>query len=157
MKTIIFFAAIMLITSCSDKEEQDQFIVDRSISMTVKDVNGNDLLDPEFSGSLNENSIKLFYVIEGIAIEAYDGHLDYPRMFKIDKHTNEFRITVFPNTAKGEEFPITYIQWDEFDTDTIGCKVFRDINREIITEVWFNGEKKWEDSELTERFIEVIK
>ncbi len=154
---MFFLLAMMLIVSCSDKDGKDQFIVDTSITMTVKDANGNDLLDPEYTASLDKNSIKLFYVVAGVAKEVYDGNLDYPRMFKIDKHINEYRITIFPNTTSDDELAVTLVQWRENEIDTLSCKVFQGGNRETVTEVWLNGVLKWKDSELTERFFEITK
>ena len=89
-------------------------------------------------------NIKLFYVIDGETQEVYDSNLDNPRNFRIYKHENEYRIGISPNYSKTEEKPVTYIQWNENDTDTIEVVYERTQNATVQNKIWLNGEQIWE-------------
>ena len=133
---------LCLICSCStDDAEQNQFVFDASYDFIVRDNDGNDLLNPENPNAYKESDIKLFYKINGNVEEVFEGNLDNPRHFEIFKHKNEYRITVGVNHAKNEDLPITYIQWNEADTDTIKAKFRRTDNLTIIKKLWLNGKQ----------------
>lgn len=153
MKYLIFFLLTMLFTSCNS-DESEQFIIDTDINIAVKNSDGNDLLDSDSPNSIDENSIKIIYEINGEQVEVNDTDLDYSRGFFIYQHENEYRIRIFPNTSQSTEYPVTYIKWD--DTDTIKVDIERNRNSEICNKVWFNENLVWEAYE-TERFFEIIK
>ena len=155
MKYLIYFFMAPLFTSCSTNKSS-QFIVDTDINISIKDSEGNDLLNPAYPDSYQKGNIKLFHIINGEQIEIFDANMNYPKGFFIYKHENEYRIRVFPNTDKSEQQLITLIKWNETDTDTIRCNVERTSNSEICRKVWFNNEVVWEAYE-TERFFEILK
>ena len=43
------------------------------------------------------------------------------------------------NTAESEDMPITYIKWNETDTDTIQAHYIRTENSIIYDQIWYNG------------------
>jgi hypothetical protein len=73
-------------------------------------------------------------------------------------HQSEYRIRVFPNDSEKEQYPITYIQWNSDDTDTIKCEYRRLENAVICTKVWFNEKGKWDESTgNAERYFKIVK
>jgi len=154
MKYLFFFLSALFFASCTDDNEQ--VIVDTDINISVKDEDGNDLLNPDNSNSLNQNEFKIFYEINGEQIEFYDENLDYPKGFFVYQHENEFRIRIFPSTDKNALYLITYIEWSKMDTDTIRCEIERKESSTICKKVWFNEELVWQAYD-TERFFEIIK
>jgi hypothetical protein len=158
MRSVLALLAIAFVFSCSKKEDPCCTIIDTSIMLTVKDTEGNDLLNPLTPGSFTEQGIYLYYVTNGVAERVNYGNLDHPKMFRIiDEYSDAYRIIIYPNTAISEAFPLTYIQWTDNDTDTIRCELFRDSNREIVTKVWFNEQERWSDEDGTERFLQIVK
>lgn len=155
MKLIIYILTLLLSTSCGS-DENDQVIVDTDINVSIKNSDGVDLLDSANPHSYREDSIKLFYIKNGEEVEVFDADMDYPKGFFIYKHENEYRMRIFPNIDKSEEFPLTYIKWNETTIDTIKCIIERKSNSQICKKVWFNNESVWEAYE-TERFFEIIK
>lgn len=91
--------------SCN-KDDNEQVIIDTAINISVKDTKGNDLLNANSLNSLNQNSFKVIYKINGEQIEVNDKNLDYPKGFFVYQHENEYRISVFPNTDKNSSYPI---------------------------------------------------
>lgn len=155
MKYLFFILSIMSFLSCN-KDDSEQFIIDTAINISVKDAEGNDLLNSNSLNSLNQNVFKVIYEINGEQIEINDENLDYPKGFFVYQHENEYRIRVFPNTDKNTSYPITYIQWSEIDTDTLKCEIDRNESSEICKKVWLNNELVWQSYD-TERFFEIIK
>ncbi len=147
---------VMLLISCNS-DGNEQFFIDTSITISVKDINGTDRLDPQNPNNLNESDIKLYYLKDGEAQEVFNGNLDHPKGFFIYEHQEEHRIAIFPNVDRSEEYPVTYIQWSEQDMDTIKCKIKRTSSSEVCTEVWFNNDLKWDSSQPVERYFEITK
>jgi len=153
-RIIIFSLAMILFPSCGS--DNDQFIVDTAINISVSDGEGNDLLNPVNVKSFMENEIKIFYIVNGQEIEVNNIDMAYPKGFFIYEDENEFRLRVFPNVDKNSELPVTYIKWNDKVVDTIKCSIERKNNSEICTKVWLNDNLVWEGYE-TERFFEIIK
>lgn len=160
MKYSFFTSAVLLvglIVAC-DGDDQCCANIDTSISISVKNEDGLDLLDPQNPGAFQEEVIKIFYLTDGKVEEHYEPNRDAPRGFSIYKESaiDRYAIQVYPNDDVSEEFPVTYIRWNTDDTDTIKCEYQRTENAVVCTKVWFNDEIKWEAYE-TGRYFEIIK
>ncbi|PIY09864.1 MAG: hypothetical protein COZ18_07145 [Flexibacter sp. CG_4_10_14_3_um_filter_32_15] len=154
MKYLIVIILCIFLSSCNDDNEQ--FIVDTALEISVKDSTGSNLLNPSTPNSLDENNIKIIYEIDGEQIEFNKPNLTFSKGFFIHQVENEHRIAIHLNTDKNAEYPVTYIKWNNIDTDTIKCKIERTSNSEICKKVWFNEKVVWEDF-ATERHFEIIK
>ena len=159
MKNLIYIIAAIFVIGCSD---DDEYMVCCNtgthmdgIEIAVKNENGADLLDPNNPEAYQENNIKLFYKVDGEIVEVYDSTLDSPRNINIYKHENEYRIGINLNYDRNEDQPITYIQWNETDRDTIKAQFHytgpEDSNYSFTIEnLWFNGTEK-------EPYFEIVK
>jgi hypothetical protein len=143
--------------SCNSDNGQEQFSFDVGFELSVKDMDGNDLLNPENANSFKASEIKIFYLINGVMEEVYKADKDYPRNFFIYKHENEHRIRVFLNHSETEETPETYIKWNETDTDVLGAKVNQTPFNVKIDNIWLNGNLIWSASENAEPYYAMIK
>src|SRR5690606_11122352 len=106
MKAVCYLLISGAFLSCN-KNENESILVDTVIHISLKDIQGNDLLDPHNPVSYGHDDIKLFYVLDGHEVEVFDGNMDQPKGFSISKHENEYRMTIFPNVDKNEEHPVT--------------------------------------------------
>lgn len=104
----------------------------------------------------NHEDIKLFYILDGRELEVFDSNLDQPKGFFIYNQGAEYRMTVFPNVDKNEEYPETIIQWTENDQDTVKCSIERGPNMEVCRQVWLNERLVWE-SYNNERLLRIAK
>ena len=126
--------------------------------MIVKNSEGIDLLNPNSSNNLNTNNIKLFYLKNGVSEEVYNPSLDLPRNYMIYSQSDGiYRIRIFPNDIQSEEFPITYIKWNETDTDTIKCKLKYTENTIVLEKVWFNEEFKLDTTQNSGFTFQILK
>lgn len=155
MKNLFFIMTALLLVSCSEKEDDylccaNQVHMD-GVEMSVRNSDGSDLLNPNNPNAYSADEIKLFYEIDGEVVEVYDPAMDLPRNFMIFNYSNEteseYRIRLLPNYDRNESQPITYIQWNETDRDTIKAEFYysgpEDSNYSFTIEnLWFNGEPK---------------
>lgn len=156
MKYLFFLLSIVFFISCEKQGNEGEVIVDVAISISVKDGDGNDLLNANGSNSLNQHDFKVIYEINGKQVEVNDQKLHSPKGFFVYQAENEYRIRIFPNTDKNVERPVTYIQWSETEIDTIKCEIERKGSSTICTKVWLNDELVWQAYD-TERFIQIVK
>lgn len=153
-----FFLAMVLLSCNSDDNNETDFVYSIGFEMIVKNGGGIDLLNQNSPNTLNTNDIKLYYLINDVSEEVYNPNLDLPRNYMIYEHSDGFyRIKIFPNYAQSEEFPTTYIEWGENDTDTIKCQFKYTNNSIALTKVWFNEILELDTESGTGFTFEVIK
>jgi len=150
---------LITLISCNKTDEpiQNGFNLDVGLEFSIINSLNEDLLDPNNPNHIDESKIKLFYVVNGETQEVYDGNMDNPRNFMIYKHENEYRIGIFQNTADTEEKPITYIRWNDNDTDTIETSYERTTGAVIQRKIWLNGEQIWDWTENQDPFFILTK
>lgn len=108
MKYMIPLFIILVCLSCTNDNEQ--FVVDIDLELSVKDAMGNDLLNPDNPNAFIEDKINIYYKKnEGKAL-MFEGNLTHPEGFFIYEHDDEFRIRLFPYSVGNVEFPVTYIE-----------------------------------------------
>lgn len=130
----------MMALSCESENPTNAAVMDTGVEIAIYDTSGTDLLNPNNPNAFQAEEIKLFYKIDGERVEVFNPMMDYPRNFFIFQHENEYRIRIFLNINRNASRPVTYIQWNETDTDTLKAE-FRYPNSSVISEkVWFNGE-----------------
>ncbi|MCU4165188.1 hypothetical protein [Carboxylicivirga caseinilyticus] len=148
MKKIIILIAIITLWSCSKSDDQtasdDQFNLYSAIEFSLYNANHEDLLDNTTTNHYKESEIKLFYVIDRQTEEVYNTNSTYPRGIMIYKHENEYRIRIGLNHTETDDKPITYVQWNKSDIDTIEVSYKRTQYSIIQNNIWLNGEHIWE-------------
>ena len=159
MKTIIAILIMATCLGCSSENNDDinSYVMEGSIDFSIKDTEGNDLLNPNNKGAFKENEIKLFYLNDNVVEEVYNQNRDYKRGFHLFKIDSGYRISVGLNSAETEEFPITYVQWDETDTDTLKGEFKRTPNGTFLKKVWLNDQLIWDAINETELHYVLIK
>lgn len=154
MKNLLFIFAIITLFSCSKSNESEipyGTNLDRGINFSVFNTENEDLLNPENPNHLDVSKIKLFYVIDGIEKEFYNPNLDNPRNIFIfeDETENVYKIGIVLNDTETSERPITYIRWNDVDSDTVEATYERAPGAILKNKVWLNGEQVWERGDNT--------
>lgn len=160
-KVFFLIGLVIFFIGCSDGTDccpnpTNATIVSLGISMSISDVNGNDLLDPQNPDAYTKDEIKLFYLIDGEPVEVYNPGMDHPNGFKIFQHENEYRIGIALNHDENENPPVTYIHWSNGDTDTLQATFRRWDNGIEVRKVWFNNELRWQFSD-GDSYFEIVK
>jgi hypothetical protein len=89
--------------------------------------------------------------------------MDCPRAVCNIADSGSERIRIFPNDIENEEYPITYIRWENGDLDTLKCHFVRssnDIHSSIVCDkVWFNDLLMFPDNAVSAlgRTFKIIK
>lgn len=156
MRTTLVFAILLFVMSSCNKDKEGKFNLDAGIEIYVQDKSGNDLLNPSIQNAYKESEIKIYYLIDGVKKEVYYPNYDYPRNFRIIEAGSKYYMMLSPNGNDSEEYPTTYIQWNESDTDTIKCEFSRTSNSIICTKIWYNGSLAWSDYS-NGRIIQIVK
>lgn len=165
MKNIIFILSTIMVFSSCDSQELGgtAYNVSTSIEITVESENGVDLLNPDNPNSFREDSIKIYYLIDGIVEEIYNPDMDTPRKFNIHepqegsfgKYWMGLGLNVHISDSTEAGGAITYIKWNSMDTDTVKCTIKVGVNYVILDKVWYNDELVIPDASL-ERLIKII-
>lgn len=157
MKTTILLMLMTFFLSCDNENKKEGFVIDTVVQMTLKNKNGEDLLNPNTVGTFNTDKIKIYYVDkQGKPQVYYESNLDNPKGYFIFKSENEYKIQIFTNTDSSISNPITIIKWNEEVSDTLKCEIQKEPNREICTKVWVNDLLMYSDYSK-ERIINIIK
>lgn len=158
MKNLLIFLIAIAIISCdnSDNQVDDYYFID-SITFSIFNSQNEDLLNPVILNNIDAEGIKLFYRINGENKEVYNPNLDYPRNIIVNKPENDYIIRILPNYSPKEEKSITYIQWNDKDTDTLEV-MFKNSQYGILNdEIWLNGKQIWDHESNTEPYFKLIK
>ena len=138
---------VTTLISCSKTDDMDvqyKYNLDASIEFSLFNAQNEDLLNPENPNHINTDDIRLYYVINGESQEFFKGNLDHPRGYMIEENEGIYRIRVFLNHAESENKPITYVRWNDMDTDTIEVSYRRTQYSVLQDTIWLNGEQIWE-------------
>ena len=146
MKKLLIILAVLTFYTCDESNEMGEqyFNLYAGLEFSIVNLQNEDLLDPENPNRLDVDKIKLFYEINGEKQEVYNPNYDNPRNFTIFKHANEYRIGITLNHTETSDKPITYVQWNESDTDTIEAIYVRTPRATIQEKLWLNGDFIWE-------------
>lgn len=159
MKTFYFILFIFLFSCSKSETETIATVIDTHIDLKIINNNGEDLLDPNQINTLNTNDIWIKHLNNGV-VENYFCHLcDLSKGFYFYNRDNFNVMSLVPNikTQLDNSNPITYIEWNENDTDTIQCYILNKKSKSFIicTKVWYNGKLVWNND--SERFITIVK
>jgi len=156
MKKILVLLAIFSFFGCN-KTTENSTVLDVGFEFSVFNTQNEDLLDPATNNYYDEKEIKLFYEVDGEVKEVFLADMDYPRNFLVYKHANEYRIRVFMNHTETSEKPLTYIKWNDSDTDTIEATFERSRNDPKKRKVWLNGAEIWDWTQNEEEYYKMLK
>lgn len=146
---LILLSSSIFILSCSENE--DAAVREIVMDITVKNKNGENLLDPANPEGYKESEIRLYYLINEEIVEVYDPSKGFPRNFFL---TGSNDLRVFANDQSTDDITTTFIKWDANDLDTIKTELDRANNYVQISRVWFNGKLVDSGSDI---YFEIIK
>jgi hypothetical protein len=136
-KTILFITVFLLFISCTEDKPCSCFNIDAHINLFLKDSQGANLLN---TTNYNSANYKIYYELNGQKIEVNNPLSGYPRGFLIDYENNTIYMRLFLNIDENETMPVTYIEWNNTDTDTLRVSVLRTENSIVWDKLWVNDE-----------------
>lgn len=157
MKYILQIILLISLLSCNDKECCYDLV--GHIDLKVVDSEGTDLLNPDNPDAYYEPKIEIKYLIEGEIVQGFNGSFEHGCTFLFQEEntdTEDYILRVYVNMAESEEYPITYIEWDDQDTDTLKFHYNRGDNYTRWDRVWYNDVEHIFNTS-GERIITVVK
>ncbi|MFA7616466.1 MAG: hypothetical protein WCY16_07800 [Weeksellaceae bacterium] len=160
MKNLFLILTTILFVGCSDSDDSnfDFYNIYSGAEFGIFNTDGQDLLNPDNPDHWDTSAFRVFYLINGEVQEVYNPNMDDPRGYTIYKHANEYRAGVTLNNSETEEYPITYIEWNDEDTDTVRASFQRTEYGIIQDTLWLNDEVVWElGDNTTDPYFELTK
>ena len=159
MKKLLIILTVTTFIACNKSNDiVDGFNIYSGMEFSIFNANNEDLLNPENPNHINTESIRLFYDINGEKGNMYNGDSSNPRNISIYKHENEYRIRIGLNHTDKSDKPITYIQWNESEIDTVEVVYKRTRYAVEQNIIWLNGEQVWEIGDNTKvPYVKLIK
>jgi hypothetical protein len=163
IKILVLLFMILGLSCTEDEPITEDVFISHDVKISLADQQGLDLLDPNNPNAINSDNIKIFHMIDG-ELKKFSKYL-----MKIYKPSelgfNENYVFYLGYTSPSyytheKEEPITYIQWNETDMDTVRCQYQYTSNSIICTKVWFNEIVVWDmdDSETnSSRWFQLVK
>ena len=163
MKAIIYLMLLSaFIASCDD--HPDSTIVDIDINLTIVNKVGEDMLNPNVSGSIPESDITMFYEIDG-KLKTYlslsNGDPDYPSGFILNPPdgsgtlNDRYYLTIFSNPTPGESLTILKIEGRQ-DINLV-TKVIESKGNTNVVEIWYKGKLVWPvDGNNMFKYVDVV-
>ena len=145
MKKQFFFQifCIVFLLSCQNNtnEDMENEPLANTIFIKLKNLSGDDLLNPNVNGTYNTSEIKIFYKKDGVFEEFYNPNLDFPRNFNIgiNNNTGNYEMFISLNYYLNDQNPITLIKWNDTDTDTVKADYYPNGKNNILQKVWYNN------------------
>lgn len=159
--TILFIIASTVISACQENTESPVGdLLDIGINISVKSAEGTDLLDPDNPGHFAEDQIRIFHLVDGKPVQVYEPDLLAVYGFLLFETGTEYGVQIFANEASTDEYPTTYVQWNETDTDTLKYQIVRKNNNSyvVLSKVWFNDTKVFDlESDTEGCFFQITK
>ncbi|PWI29895.1 hypothetical protein DI383_09070 [Flavobacteriaceae bacterium LYZ1037] len=150
--------------SCNSDDENNHspsyYNLETGVEFKVSSPTGVDLLNPNNANAYLAENIKIYYLRNSEIEEIYNPNMTSPRNFSIispeDTGEDFYFIGVGLNSY-GLENTITYIEWNDTDTDTIRANFISGDNYTVITKAWYNEELIFDKDIIPETVPEIIK
>jgi len=111
--------------------------ISRSADISFVDKHGNDLLNPDNPNGFKKQSLKLYYLEEGLKKEVYFPHYDAPRNIDLfcEREFCELRKVVSHTT---------YLEFEPGVEDIIESEFIKNGGSILVSKIYYNGELKWD-------------
>jgi len=152
MRALLIILTLITLIGCEeDNENMNGFNLENQILLNLKNSDGLNLLDTSTENSYNNESMKLFYLVndEPIEVTIENGfnmgslELTSDKLLKI--FTNPSSSNIIEETSEYNVVEnIAYLQLSPTDTDTIKTHSKTSPNYFLVSKVWYNGALVWE-------------
>ena len=152
MKTIAYSLMCMLFLSAGCEkaspgpESSEQVAISLHYDISIKDLKGNDLLNPENEAAIKPKDIDIYYLKGRVKEKVYHPNYDAPENFFIaqkEDGSGQYYMRVFVSDhMNSNSISTTYIEFDGWGTDTLTAKIHKQGAVTAATIAWYNGDLK---------------
>lgn len=159
MKNLIL-TLLVVMTSCNSDNTSQQFNIEAGTGFYAVNELGEDLLNPNHPNSIDFDKIKIYFLINGEEVDAYNVNSDAPKGISLetpnDKY-NKYHLSLGFNIEENAEITYTIVQWNEQDRDTLKVQFNKGDNYLLAIKCWLNEELVWDVNNGQEKFFTLIK
>jgi len=152
MKKLFYVCLAIVLASCTKNKEEDYngINMDNNAKFAIINANNEDLLNPNNQNAIDINTVRVYYMIDGVKTAASTGS-DNPNGYKLLKleqtdGSYKYRLRVFLNPIVSDQQPknTTIIEWSDSDSDTLEA-TYRVSKKSPVSllELWENGQSRW--------------
>lgn len=154
MKKIILFMSLLLIIACSSDEKFSPTVVDTNYSIMLKDIKGNNLLDPTYDGSFSHQKIVLYEADANGQNTAviYRKGSEIIRSVSIEGKT-EYYIEIQGGSYIAPDRYIVYLFLPNGDLDKLEMKFKKKGHSTLKYEVYYNSKLIWREGDIDLGFV----
>ena len=147
----------LILNSCSNNEKPINGInIGTVIGISLENSQGEDLVGSE---KYPAGKIYADYLINSKIIlntsNAYMPANPNNVYISIGSEKKPIRVLIYLNHAASEEYPITYIHWNDTDTDTIKAQYIRSGGSVVLSNCWILENGNWK--EINQGELTIIK
>lgn len=151
----LFASIACLLFGCKDSTISS-VVRDSSMDILLVNQSGVNLIE---QNEIDENNVKVYFLIKDKKELYYNGLLDHPRGYTIAKDSENRKVfRLFANDD--QKNPITLIEYPNNDIDTIKCEFYISGATKICSQVWYNNALMWkinEDQYAKTRSFTIVK
>lgn len=160
-KILLGIVGALLAIGCSQERPGDgTFNLDVAVEVAIENNKGQDLLNPNTENAIKAEDIKLYYVENGKAYEAEAEDLKNGEAQKniiVFQRGDRYRVRIMQNHSSEEDTPLTLIQWNSSDIDTIKSEFLKGDRYIIQDKIYYNNKLSWTSNDSFEPYFKVVK
>lgn len=155
MKNVILFMSLFLGMACSSNDESKPMVIDTYYTITLKDVNGNNLLDPSFKGAFAHKEV-ILYAADGKGNKTssiYAKGIDIIKYVSGKGNKSEYYISVNAGSYVAPDRYIVYLSLPNGDEDKLEMKFNKSGQSQMKSEIYYNSKLIWEQGGVDSGFV----
>lgn len=159
MKNLILILLVIM-SSCSSDEPNQQINIEAGTGFYVVNELGEDLLNPNHSNSIDFDKIKIYYLINGKEVDAYNANSDAPKGISLESPNDKYskyHLNLGFNIEENDEITYTIVQWDEQNRDIFEVQFNKGEGYLLAVKCWVDKKLVWNVNNGDERFFTLEK
>lgn len=149
-------------SSCID-DDDPMVVVDLTITLTIENPEGEDLLNPATLNAINEEDISVFYEINGVrktyaeAMADNGTVLDNQKGFTLYPPSGtetRYSLNVYSNFTEGK--PLTIVKIEGREEVSILTEVSKSNGNTLIQEIWYKDNSVWTINSPGPKYVQVV-
>lgn len=155
MKNIVLFISLLFVIACSSNDESKPMVIDTYYTITLKDVNGNNLLDPSFKGSFAHKEVILYAADDkGNKISnIYAKGVDIIKSVPGNGSKSEYYISINAGSYVAPDRYIVYLSLPNGDEDKLEMKFNKSGQSQMKSEIYYNSKLIWKQGGVDSSFV----
>lgn len=149
MRNVFLFLSLFLAIACSSNDESKPMVIDTYYTITLKDANGNNLLDPSFKDSFAHKEVVL-YAADDKGIKTsniYAEGVDVIKSVSINDNKSDYYISVNAGSYVAPDRYILYLGLPNGDLDKLDMKFSKSGQSQMKSEIYYNNKLIWKQGE----------